>query len=91
MKKIKDLNLFYYLFSSVRACSACWIEQNVMRNIDGKNEEKKPPGKGSTDRRIRNTVSVEETEWELAGLNNVALDTDQWLIPEKTEIILWDP
>jgi len=44
---------FFYLIFSVRACSSCWREQKVIQNFGGKIEEKRPPGRGSTDRRIR--------------------------------------
>jgi hypothetical protein len=52
MNKIKYLDLFY-LICSVRSCSSCWREQKAIQNFGGKYEEKRPPGRGGTDRRIR--------------------------------------
>jgi hypothetical protein len=52
MNKIKYSGLFY-LICSVRACSACWREEEVIQNFGGKNEGNRPPGRGGTDRRIR--------------------------------------
>ena len=88
MNKIKYADLFYSI-CSVRVCSACWREQKVIQNFSGKNEETRPPGKGSADRRIR-IQNVEETEWDVVDWSDVALNTDQWLTLEKTEIIIWD-
>jgi hypothetical protein len=39
MNKIKYLE-FVYLFCSVRACSACWIEQKVIQNFGGEKMKK---------------------------------------------------
>jgi hypothetical protein len=55
---------FFYLIYSAKTCSACWIEQKVMQNFGGKNEERRPPGRDSTDRRTRiRAINLEETEW----------------------------